>query len=148
MNYIRTYAWHIVLGIFFVALVAYGALFLESRGQLLWSVSGFDFVLMALAITRLVRLFTYDAITGFIRHPFVEAPSGTFRGTVGALLSCPWCAGLWFAPFVLFAYLATPYAYPVIVVLALAGLASFFQILANLVGWRAEAKKLEVQGKR
>ena len=54
MNYFRTYAWHVVLGIFFVALVAYGALFLESRGQLLWSVSGFDFMLMALAITRLV----------------------------------------------------------------------------------------------
>jgi len=49
---------------------------------------------------------------------------------------------------VVFAYHATPIAWYAILVLALASAASFLQLLANLVGWHAEAKKLEVQSRQ
>ena len=64
------------------------------------------------------------------------------------LINCPWCTGLWFALVVVFAYHATPIAWYAILVLALASAASFLQLLANLVGWHAEAKKLEVQSRQ
>ena len=99
--------------------------------------------LMALAVFRLVRLTTYDIITQFVRDWFVGADPRTLPGTLGALINCPWCTGLWYAFIVAFAYFATPYSWFVIFVLALAALGSFFQVLANLIGWHAEGKKRE-----
>jgi hypothetical protein len=103
---------------------------------------------VSLAIFRLIRLFSYDIITQFIRDWFVGARVGTFRYTFGTLINCPWCTGLWFSFVVVFFYFATPYAWPIILVLALAAVASFLQVISSLVGWHAEGKKLEVLSKR
>lgn len=138
--------WNIFFSIFFVALVLIGVRYLAVNSLVILTVPAFDFIVMALAIFRLVRLFTYDVITEFIRDWFKDAPQGTLQGTLGTLLSCPWCTGLWFAFFVVFAYFATPYAWPVLLMLALAGLASFVQILSNWVGWNAEYRKRVVTG--
>ena len=94
-----------------------------------------------------MRLFTYDAITAFIREWFEGADPESFRGSLGTLINCPWCTGLWFALVVVFAYFATPIAWYGILVLALASSASFLQLLANLIGWQAQAKKLEVESR-
>lgn len=101
---------------------------------------------MALATFRLVRLFCYDVITKFIRDGLDYGKSNSFVGTLHALLSCPWCAGLWFSFFVVFAFYLSPLAWPVIMVLAIAGVASVVQITANLIGWHAEGKKRDVLG--
>jgi len=37
---------------------------------------------------------------------------------------------------------------PLILILAIAALASFFQVFSNLVGWNAEDKKLDVSHKK
>lgn len=100
---------------------------------------------MMLATMRLIRLFTYDIITAFIRNWFVEKDPDSPLGTLGALINCPWCTGLWFAFMVLFFYFATPVSWYLILVLALAWAASFFQILANLIGWSAEVRKSQAQ---
>ena len=141
--------WHTVLSVFFAAVAVLGYLWLEAAGRLpgLGSVSLADFLLMTLAISRLVRLFTYDNITAFIREWFVGADPRTFMGSLGTLINCPWCTGFWFALVVTFAYFATPIAWYAILVLALSSAASFIQLLANLIGWHAEAKKLEVQSR-
>ncbi len=98
-----------------------------------------------LAVQRLVRLFTYDAVTAFIREWFVGAENDSLRGSLGALINCPWCLGLWFSLVVVFCYFLAPAAWYAILVLAVASVASFIQLLANLIGWSAEAKKREVQ---
>lgn len=138
--------WNIVFGLFFAALVVQGSLWLTGGGRYIPSVSAFDLTLMALAIFRLIRLTSYDVITKFIRDAVAPAPHNSFLGTFSQLLNCPWCTGLWFSFFVVFAYFATPVAYPIILILALAGVASVFQIFGNLIGWYAEGKKREVQG--
>lgn len=138
--------WNIVFSIFFAAIVIKGALWLTDGGRYIPAVSAFDLTLLSLAIFRLIRLTSYDVITKFIRDAVAPAPRDSFLGTFSQLVNCPWCTGLWFSFFVVFAYYATPAAYPIIIVLALAGVASFFQVLANLVGWHAEGKKREVQG--
>lgn len=103
-----------------------------------------DFILMALAIFRLIRLVSYDAVTEFIREPLSRMRAGTFLGTFSTLVNCPWCAGLWISAGIVFFYYASPFAWPVILILALAGVASFMQLLANLVGWYAEGEKQNV----
>jgi len=116
-------------------------------GRVFYDVPVRDLALISLATFRLTRLFTYDVITKFIRDWFINSRENSFSHTLGALLNCPWCTGLWFSFMVVFFYFATPFAWPVILILALAGVASFLMTLANLVGWMAEDRKLEVKAK-
>lgn len=141
----RFHFWHTFLSVFYiaVALVAYS--WLHGLERLPTWVPLSDAILMTLAIFRLVRLFTYDSITAFIRDWFVGADPVTFRGSLGTLINCPWCTGLWFSLVIVFFYFFSPVAWYAILVLALAALASFLQLLSNLIGWSAEAKKREAQ---
>ncbi|MGE5541316.1 MAG: DUF1360 domain-containing protein [Bacillota bacterium] len=145
MNTLRNHFWNIILTIFFVALVCTGVWYLASTGAFFRRVGFGDITLMALAVWRLTRLFTYDAITKFIRDWFVDAKPSSLRGTLHTLLTCPWCTGLWFGFFVFFFYFLTPYAWPIAIILSIAAVGSFLQILSNMVGWNAEYKKLLTQ---
>lgn len=138
--------WNIVYGLFFLALVLIGFDWLMREGLFTRYIPVFDLVLLTLAIFRLVRLTSYDVITQFIRDGVSRAQPGSFVGTFAALLNCPWCTGLWFSFFVVFFYYAAAIAWPIILVLALAGLGSLIQVLANLIGWHAEGKKRQVLG--
>ncbi len=137
--------WHIAFSIFFIALTAFGYLWLAENGRLGADIPLADFFLMALAAMRLVRLFTYDIITAFVRNWFVGAHPESFLGTIGALLHCPWCTGLWFSFIIVFAYFATSIAWYVIFVLALSSVVTIFQLITNLIGWSAELKKQQAK---
>jgi len=141
----RIHYWHVFFGVVFAGIVAWGTLWLMESSFLTPWVSLGDFALMALAVMRLVRLFCYDSITSFIREWFAGSDPYSFLGTINTLMNCPWCLGLWFAFFVPFFYFATPLAWFPIFMLALAAVGSFLQVLANFVGWSAEAKKREAQ---
>lgn len=103
-----------------------------------------DFILLSLASFRLTRLIVYDKITAFLRKPFFDEieekndkgeteiyiiPKKTgFKGWMGELLSCYWCTGIWSAIVIVAVSFFFPYwSNPVIVVLAVAGLASFVE---------------------
>lgn len=103
-----------------------------------------DFSLLALATFRLTRLLVYDKITQFIRKPFhyeyeKVLEDGTvetyfeIKGTgiqkfIGELLSCYWCTGVWCALFLYLGYLFIPnYFIPIIIILSIAGCASFLE---------------------
>ncbi len=142
--FMRINLWYLVLSVFYIVLAVTGYNWLISENRLAAFIPLTDFILMALAIMRLTRLFTYDAITAFVRDWFAGADPLSLRGALGTLVNCPWCTGLWFSLVVVFCYFVAPIAWYAILVLALSSLASFFQILANLIGWSAEAKKREV----
>ena len=133
----------IFLSVFFLLIVFVGVAVLAANNRIFYAVPMRDILLMALTIFRLIRLFTYDVITKFVRDWFTDAEPDSFRHTIGVLLNCPWCIGLWFSFFVVFFYFSTVYSWPIILGLALAALGSFFQIVANWVGWSAELKKRE-----
>jgi hypothetical protein len=137
--------WNIVLTFFFVVLVCGGVWYLSITGAFYHRIGFGDVVLMSLAVWRLTRLFNYDAITQFIRDWFVGARPETLRGTIHTLITCPWCTGLWFGATVVFFYFATPYAWPIALILAISAIGSFLQILSNAVGWNAEYKKIQTQ---
>ncbi len=136
--------WNIVFLLAFVLLVAGGFVFLSSEGLLLSDIGWSDLVLLSLATFRLVRLFTYDHITAFVREWVANGKSGTFLGTVKDLVNCPWCTGVWFAALLYFGYCVDrALTMPLVIVLSIAALATVFQVVANLVGWNAEDAKQE-----
>jgi fatty acid desaturase len=151
------YFWNFVFSVFFFILVVMGAIILETESRIvLDELSTVDFVLMTLATWRLTRLFVYDTITKFFREQFwdvvkvgkgykLEKPKVGPRRTLADLLSCPWCVGLWMSSTVIFFYLLTPYAIFPIVMLAVGAVASFLQILSNLVGHKAETAKNQIE---
>ncbi len=144
----KTAFWHVIFSGFFLILVLGGFQLLLAVGRLPFGgISLFDLALVVLATMRLTRLVAYDSIFKFFRDWFEGAPYGTFFGTVRQLVNCPWCLGLWFGFSVVFFYFLTPYAWFFILALAVAALASLMQILANLIGWSAEYKKLKVKEK-
>lgn len=142
----RIHFWNFFFSLFFAALVLLGTWYLAANRLVFYDVPFRDLILIALAVFRLVRLLSYDVITAFVRDWFIGARQDSLGHTLGALVNCPWCTGLWFSFLVVFFYFATPlFAWPIIIILALAALASLFQIAANLVGWSAELKKLETK---
>ncbi len=138
----RFHVWHTLLSVFYAALAVLAYLWLAATQRLTGYLSAGEFILIALAIQRLVRLFTYDAITAFIREWFAGADPRSFRGSLGTLINCPWCTGLWFALVVVFCYFRWPTAsWYAILVLALSSVASMLQLFANYLGWSAESRK-------
>lgn len=147
------YFWNFVFTVFFLILIVMGAIILETESRVRFAeLSTMDFVLMTLATWRLTRLMIYDTVTKFVREQFwdvvkvgkgfaLEKPPTGPRRTVADLLSCPWCFGVWAAALVIFLYLITPYAVYPILLLAVSAVASFLQILSNLVGHKAEYLK-------
>lgn len=150
--------WNFFFGLFFLVLIYLASIILiKVNGSLPTSVNFFDFVLMVLATMRLTRMVVYDKIMKFFRDWFLDereliSSSGDVlffrdkpidgpRRTMADLLSCPWCTGVWFAFAVVFFYFLTPYSWFVILALAVGALASFIQVLANMIGWRAEYLK-------
>ena len=154
---IDQYIWNIVFLTFFLLIVIGGMNILSQYAYIGYgALTPFDIVLLSLAAFRLTRLFVYDAIMKFFRGMFYNAevmngeviltkPVRGPRRTVADLVSCPWCFGMWSAGFVVFFYLLTPWAYVPIAFLAIAGIGSFIQVLANLVGWKAEELKHRVE---
>lgn len=151
------YFWNFVFSVFFLILLVLGAIILETESRILFAeLTLLDFTLITLASWRLIRLFVYDAITKFVREQFwdvvkvgrgykLEKPKYGPRRTIADLLSCPWCFGVWATAFVTFFYLLTPYAVFPTLILAVSAVASFLQVLANLVGNKAEVLKEEIE---
>jgi hypothetical protein len=141
--------WNILFTAFFLALVAYALIWLTVTGQLVLFIPAFHLLLLSLATFRLIRLFSYDHITAWLRDWLSGKEEGTFLGTAGRLLTCPWCTGVWFAFLMYLAYATLPLvAVPVAIILSISAIASFFQLVSNLVGWSAEVKKREAKGKQ
>lgn len=112
----------------------------------------FLLVIFIFASFRLTRLLVYDKITRFIRSPFIDEkevtePDGSVetytksKGTglqkwIGDLLSCYWCTGIWTtAGLLLFYYKMPALTEPLLLLLAIAGLAAIVEtIVTRMLG--------------
>lgn len=136
--------WNFLFSVFFIAVLAAAIWEMrEVRGGFLVAVPPFDAIMMTFATFRITRLVVYDRITLWFREIFEGRTSG-FMAVVSDLLRCPWCIGIWAALAVVFSYFVFDWAWSVIFFLALAGAGSLLQVIANMVGWRAEQLKSEV----
>lgn len=134
--------WNGVFILIFLLLFGVLALRLSVEWWLPYRIDPFDFLILSLATFRLVRLLTYDKITNFVRAYFssIDHPFGR---TVFELLICPWCSGVWSALFLLAFFTLFSFGWLFVLLLAVAGLGSFIQIIANRVVRYAEKSTLE-----
>ena len=152
------YFWNAVFMLFYVALLVMAVIILDSVAYRSYqSLTPFDIVIVSLATFRFIRLFVYDGMTKFFREQFYDAvvakdgtvnlykPAHGPRRTLADLMTCPWCFGVWAATMILFFYLAAPWAYFPILMLAIAGIGSFLQITMNLIGHKAEQAKIDTE---
>jgi hypothetical protein len=152
------YFWNLIFLAFFFGLIFFGTFVLEHGAIKPYETLTFtDYALITLASWRLIRLVVYDKIFAFFREQFFDAveeeggmilikPERGPRRTLADLVTCPWCIGIWMAAMVSFFYLLTPYAFFPVLFLALSAVATFFQLLSSMIGWRAEQLKKEVEG--
>lgn len=155
--------WNFLFSLLFVIVLALSIWAIrEINGDFPTSIPVFDFVLLVLAAFRITRLIVYDKIARWFRELFADTreheeggvifvevkPYGVgVRHTIHDLLQCPWCIGIWSALIVSFFYFIFPWAWFVILFLAVAGVSSLVQVSANLIGWRAENLKMEAKEK-
>jgi len=154
--------WNFLASVFFLCALVYAMweIWGENSGVFPRAVPPFDVVLMAFAAFRVTRLIVYDKIARWFRelfaqrHEFEEEgvvyievrPYGSgLRNTIHDLLGCPWCIGFWSALIMAFCYFVFPWAWFVIFFLALAGMGSALQVVANGIGWWAESLKIEAR---
>lgn len=129
--------WHGISMALYAILMGIGGYWIyQAHDEMPTSIPVFDAAIIGLATFRLVRLFTYDSVTDFIRSYFRQYKKGPGR-TMYNLLSCPWCTGVWMALFSVTAYFLTEYAWYPIFVLAIAGVGSYLQIIIWKVGLEA-----------
>jgi hypothetical protein len=114
-----------------------------------------DIVIISLASFRLIRLFCFDSILNYLRDriaynitvveeeggKFVhKTPVGTgYRRLIVNLLDCVWCVGIWTTIIAFIMYIASSATALLVVILAIAGVATFFQLLASLIATHYEA---------
>lgn len=153
------YFWNFVFVLFFICLAVMATIILQDESIKTYEslVLG-DYVLMTLAAFRIVRATVYDKAFAFLREQFYDVseykgkvvlvkPESGPRRTLADLLTCPWCVGMWAVFMVSFFYMLSAYAFYPVLILALSGVASVLQILANLIGWKAEQTKYDVEGR-
>ncbi len=153
------YFWNVVFLLFFFCLAGMATIILEGESIKTYeSLMLADYVLMTLASFRIVRAIVYDKMFAFLREQFYDVteykgkvvlvkPESGPRRTLADLFTCPWCMSVWAVFMVSFFYMLTPYAFYPTLILALSGAASVLQVMANMIGWKAEQSKLDVEGR-
>ena len=152
------YFWNIVFILFYAGVLTMMVIILESESRIEYeALSLMDMAIITLASFRLTRLFVYDGMTRFVREQFYDTkavrnkitlvkPTVGPRRTLADLVSCPWCFGVWATTCVVFLYLISAYMYIPMLILAIAGVATLIQLCANMIGWKAEQLKRDVEG--
>jgi hypothetical protein len=107
-----------------------------------------NLLLLSLASFRLTRLLIFDKITEFIRAPFFDEiseenavgeievyylPKKTgIKKFLGELLSCYWCTGIWASAGIVSMFLLSAnFSAAIILILAIAGLASILETIVQ-----------------
>lgn len=144
------YFWSGILLLFYVSLLVVGVIILETEAYRSYSdLTWIDLTLLLLAAERLVRLVAEDSLFKFFREQFytvkttarskkvtLEYPKRGFSRMLLDLIYSPSCLGLWMVSTVTFFYLLTPYAYFVVIALALSSAVSFLHIFFSAVAQR------------
>jgi len=144
------YFWNFILGMFFLSLTIMGAIILETELRIPWQdLTVFDIALITLATWRLTRLITLDHHTKWFREQFwdikkvgkgytLEKPKHGARRAFADMFDSPWRSSLLVAGLVVFFFQITTYTYYVLFLVAVSGVASLLQLVADRLATPAE----------
>ena len=111
-------------------------------------ISWINLAILTLASFRFTRLIMYDEITSFIRAPFlainteyddnmeithnIEIKGSGLRYWIGTLLTCYWCTGIWSSIIAVYLYCYIPFAFPLLLMFAIAGAAAIIETYLDI----------------
>lgn len=124
--------WHFITSSVYIIITILVLLFLAVKNEIPHAIPLFDFFMLTLATFRVTRLIVHDLVFDFFRDLFEDATNG-FKLSMHDLLDCPWCTGAWVALFLGFIYFTMPFAWPFILIMAVAGFGTLLTILASLM---------------
>jgi hypothetical protein len=104
-----------------------------------------DIALMTLATYRLTRLLVFDAIFKLFRDFVRKRSHYLVFYVIREIITCPWCAGIWACIIIVAIYFLVPFGQILILLFAIAGVASFIVIIVNLAGLSTEEKQHRVR---
>lgn len=117
----------------FAALCAVCAWTILHFGEFEPDLEAYELLLMGLACLRLIHLITYDKILDPVRERLeVGSPNGLQR-LLGNFVSCIWCTGMWSAVISVTVYMLGPWGRFAVLILAVAGLGAFLQVIPRAV---------------
>lgn len=140
--------WNFISSLVFAFFVVVVGILLGRKGVILEEISILNLVIMMLATYRLTRIIVYDRVFKVFRD-FIKSFEGTGIGdSMKAIITCPWCAGVWVALYVVFVFFLIPYGDFFVYIMAISGVATYIQISINYIGLASEEKQKIVMEKR
>ncbi len=140
--------WNIVSMFVYVLLLIVLGTLLKDRGISMNDISIFELLLICIATYRMTRLMVYDRIFKLFRDISRSIENSGFGASIKTILTCPWCAGVWISLFNVGIFFLVPFGELFIYVMAIAGLATLFQLSVNILGMTAEEKQIDLKKKR
>ena len=140
--------WNVVsMFVYVLLLIALGTL-LKDRGTGIEDIRITDLVLICIATYRMTRLMVYDRIFKLFRDIARDFQDNGFGASIRTILTCPWCAGVWLSLFNVAIFFLVPFGKLFIYIMAIAGVAIFLQLGANILAMTADEKQMDVKEKR
>ncbi|TVR43548.1 MAG: DUF1360 domain-containing protein [Marinilabiliales bacterium] len=140
--------WNMVSMFVFVLLLIGLGFLMDVRDTGIGNIGILDLVLISLATYRMIRLMVYDRIFKLVRDISRSFEGIGIGDSLRAIITCPWCAGVWIALFNVGIFLLVPYGDLFIYIMAIAGVATLFQLGVNILGIIAEEKQIDLKEKR
>ncbi len=140
--------WNVLsMFVFVLLLIALGTL-LNDRGIEIKNISLFELLLICTATYRMTRLMVYDRLFKLFRDILRSFEGSGLGDSLRTIVTCPWCAGVWISLFNVAVFFLVPFGELFIYVMAIAGVATFFQLGVNVLGMMAEEKQIDISEKR
>lgn len=140
--------WNLLSMFVFVLLLIGTGTLIRNRGMTISDIGILELVLITIATYRMTRLIVYDRIFKLVRD-IIRSFGGTGLGdSLKAIITCPWCAGVWISLFNVAIFYLVPFGDLFIYAMSIAGVATFLQLTANVVGLAADERQMDVREKR
>jgi hypothetical protein len=141
MNERKHQAWNFWSAFVFFGLVVLTGYMLREKGIDIREMSFRDAVVIVLASFRMTRILVFEKIFKYFRDMVRKKQDYYLVGTISAIITCPWCMGVWITLVIVIFYYLVPFGNLLAYVLALAGIATMVILLSNLLHMWTESRQ-------
>lgn len=141
LNERKHQAWNFWSAFFFLSMMGLVGYFLRHKGIAIEEMTFKEALVVILASYRMTRILVFERIFKYFRDVLKRRENLYVIGTIHAMVTCPWCAGVWITLLIVVLYYLIPFGVLLVYVLALAGLASMLILLSNLLHMYTERRQ-------
>jgi hypothetical protein len=141
LNERKHQAWNFWSAFVFLSAVGLVGYLLMKKGVDMEELTFKQALVIILASYRMTRILVFEKIFKYFRDVLKRRENMYVIGTIHAMITCPWCAGVWVTLIIIVVYFLVPFGILLVYVLALAGLASMMILLSNLLHMYTERRQ-------